>query len=273
MLSEMDMAPGRRRGKGALVILLLVLLALGAVAGYAFLIEPQRIEVTRHRVTGKVTRSLRIAHLSDLHTQGFGPREQNLVILLQKESPDIIVITGDTVDKGRLSPARDLLANLSAPLGVWIVRGNWEHWNMADDERAFYTSLGAHFLVNAGARVREDLWVAGLDDPSSGDPKLSQAMAGAPPDAFKLVLMHSPDYFDEIAGRFDLALAGHTHGGQIVLPVMGPLWLPPGGKHYLRGWYTRNGSQLFVTRGIGTSLTPARLGARPEVAIIEVRPR
>jgi uncharacterized protein len=85
--------------------------------------------------------------------------------------------------------------------------------------------------------------------------------------------MHAPDYFDEIAGRFDLALAGHTHGGQIVLPLLGPLWLPDGGKRYLKGWFTRNGSQLFVSRGIGTSITPARLFARPELAIIQVRPR
>ena len=77
----------------------------------------------------------------------------------------------------------------------------------------------------------------------------------------------------EIAGRFDLALAGHTHGGQLVVPGLAPFWLPPGGKRYVRGWYSRNGSQLFVSRGIGTSIIPARLFARPELAIIEVHPR
>jgi predicted MPP superfamily phosphohydrolase len=271
MLSELDMAPGARRWRWVITLLVLGLLALGVTSAYAFLIEPQRIEVTRHVVAGKVTKPLKIAHLSDLHTHGFGQREQNLVFLLRQESPDLIVITGDTADK-ELQPARDLLANLSAPLGVWIVRGNWESGNV-EEGRTFFSSLGAHFLVNSGARVRDDLWLAGLDDPASGEPHLNQAMAGAPADAFKLVLMHSPDYFDEIAGRFDLALAGHTHGGQIVLPVLGPLWLPDGGKRYLKGWFTRNGSQLFVSRGIGTSITPARLGARPELAIIQIQPR
>jgi predicted MPP superfamily phosphohydrolase len=172
-----------------------------------------------------------------------------------------------------LQPARDLLANLSAPLGVWIVRGNWESPNLAEEGRTFFHSMGARFLINSGAKVREDVWLAGLDDPASGEPHIGQALAGAPADSFKLVLMHAPDYFDEIAGRFDLALAGHTHGGQIVLPVLGPLWLPDGGRRYLKGWFTRNGSQLFVSRGIGTSRFPARLSARPELAIIDVRPR
>jgi predicted MPP superfamily phosphohydrolase len=261
----------RRRWLWRIVFLTLLLAA--ATAGYAYLIEPNRLEVTRHRVTGQVRRPLKIAHITDLHTHGFGAREQTLVFLVRQEAPDLIVITGDTVDSGRLQPARDLLSNLSAPLGIWIVRGNWEHWTLQEDEKDFYGRLGLRFLVNAGALARDDLWVAGLDDPASGEPDLGKALAGAPTDAFKLVLLHAPDYFDQIAGRFDLALAGHTHGGQLVVPGLAPFWLPPGGKRYVKGWYSRNGSQLFVSRGIGTSIIPARLFARPELAIIEVSPR
>ena len=272
MLTAENLAPPRRRRwMSRLAIALIV--GAGVVAAYAYFIEPNRLEVTRHQITGPVKRPLRIAHLTDLHTQGFGAREQTLVVLLRKEVPDLIVITGDTVDKGRLHPARDLLSNLSAPLGVWIVRGNWERWTLQEDEKAFYASLGARFLINGGVLAREDLWIAGLDDPASGEPDLDRALVGAPTAAFKLVLMHAPDYFDQIAGRFDLALAGHTHGGQIVLPGLAPLWLPPGGQRHVKGWSSRNGSQLFVSRGIGTSIIPMRLLSRPEVAIIEVQPR
>ena len=106
-----------------------------------------------------------------------------------------------------------------------------------------------------------------------GSPDLDAALQGAPTGSFKLVLMHAPDHFPRIAGRFDLALAGHSHGGQIVLPGYGPLLLPQGGQRYVRGWFTQNRSHLFVNRGLGTSGTPARLFSRPELAIIEVRPR
>jgi uncharacterized protein len=271
MLSELEMRP--RRGSRILPLLVIALIVLAATGGYAHLIEPQRIQVTRHSIAGKVHEPLRIAHLTDLHTSGFGQREQNLVMLVRAENPDLIVITGDIVDKGLLAPARDLLINLSAPLGVWIVRGNWENWGVREDEHAFFTTAGARFLSNAGALVRPDLWVGGLDDPSTGEPDLDRALAGAPAAAFKLVLMHAPDYFHDIGGRFDLALAGHTHGGQVRLPLYGPLWLPPGGKRYVAGWYTRHGSQLYVSRGIGTSIARFRFLARPELAIIEIRPR
>ena len=273
MLTELETRP---RASPVRPIVYLTLLGLALMGAYAHFIEPERIEVTRHAVDGKVAEPLRIAHISDLHTAGFGPREQNLVMLVRAEKPDLIVITGDTVDKGQLEPARDLLVNLSAPLGVWIVRGNWENWSVRQStevQRTFYQALGARFLSNSGALARPDVWVAGLDDPFSGEPDLVQALQGAPHAALKLVLMHAPDYFHEIGGRFDIALAGHTHGGQVVLPFYGPLWLPPGGKNYVAGWYTRNGSQLFVSRGIGTSIAKVRFNARPELAIIDIRPR
>ena len=270
MLSELEMRT--RRGSRILPLVVLALLALALMTGYAHLIEPMRLQVTRHSVAGKVREPLRIAHITDLHTAGFGAREQKLVMLVRAENPDLIVITGDTVDKGQLAPARDLLVNLSAPLGVWIVRGNWENWGVREDERAFYKTVGHRFLSNDGALVREDVWVGGLDDPATGEPDIDKALKGAPDAAFKLVLMHAPDHFHEIGGRFDLALAGHTHGGQVVLPFVGPLWLPPGGKRYVAGWYTRNGSQLYVSRGIGTSIAKFRFLARPELAIVEVRP-
>jgi uncharacterized protein len=262
-----------RSGVRPLTLILLLILGLGVLGGYATFIEPKRIEVTHQTFVGNIRKPLRIAHISDLHTHGFGPLERTLVILLRRENPDLIVITGDTVDGGTLAPARDLLANISAPLGVWVVRGNWERWTVDEDERAFFNGLGAKFLDNTGALARDDLWIAGLDDPASGTPDLARALQGAPSDSFKLVLMHAPDYFAKVAGRFDLALAGHTHGGQVVLPLYGPLWLPEGGRRYVRGFYSQNNSHLYVSRGVGTSIAPMRLGCRPELAIIELRPR
>jgi len=269
---DLDEFRPRRRRVWPRRVLLGLFVAIAALVVYARFVEPRRIEVTKHALAARVTSPIKIAHITDLHTSGFGPLEQKLVFLVRQENPDLIVITGDTVDAGDLRPARDFLANLSAPLGVWIVRGNWENWTVKEDERTFYSSLGARFLVNEGALARKDIWIAGLDDPASGKPDLAKALEGAPAAAFKLVLLHSPDFFQEVGGHCDLALAGHTHGGQVVLPAFGPVWLPQGGKRYLRGWFTLNRSHLFVNRGIGTSVLPVRLRARPELAIINLRP-
>jgi predicted MPP superfamily phosphohydrolase len=109
------------------------LIIFAAVAGLTvavdgFLIEPYRIEVTHSSVQAPVTRPLKIAHLSDLHTSGLGRRERKLLLLLEAEHPDVIVITGDTVTWGHhYDKIRQLLSRLNAPLGVWLVRGNWEN--------------------------------------------------------------------------------------------------------------------------------------------------
>src|ERR1700688_3296564 len=109
-------------------MMLKFLFILAAVAGLAvavdsFLVEPYRIEVTHSSVRAPLTRPLKIAHLSDLHTSGLGRRERQLLSLLDAEQPDVIVITGDTVTRGnQYENIRPLLSHLHAPLGVWVVR-------------------------------------------------------------------------------------------------------------------------------------------------------
>jgi predicted MPP superfamily phosphohydrolase len=248
------------------------LLGPAALLVYAFFVEPFAVELTEHTLPGDVSQPLRIAHLSDLHARGYGTRERAVVGLLEKAAPDLIVVTGDLVDAGSLEPTRELFRHLRAPLGIWVVRGHSERARPVSDEAAFYKSIGAHLLDNQGTAVREDVWLMGLDDPSTGHPDLAAALAGAPPAAFKLALFHAPDHFAEVAGLFHLGLAGHTHGGQVRLPGFGPLWLPAGGRVYVQGWYTKNRSQLYVSRGLGTSNVPARFLCRPELALIEIRP-
>lgn len=260
-------------GRVATVILVFVLLAAAAVAAYAFFVEPYWIQVTRHQLgAARLTKPLRIAHLSDLHTRGFGTRERRLATLIESERPDLIVVTGDTAGPGELENARSLFQLLRAPLGVWVVRGDAERRLSSADARRFWTSVGARFLENEGHRIREDLWLMGLEDPGTGRPQPQSAIAGSAASAFKIALFHSPDYFSEVAGLVNLALAGHTHGGQVVLPGLDPLFLPQHGRRYVQGWYAQNNSQLYVSRGIGTTSPGARLLCRPELAIIDLRP-
>jgi uncharacterized protein len=251
---------------------LIAILALSFTAGFnAFWIEPFRIEVTRHRVSAAIPTPLKIAHLTDIHTYGLGAREQEMIRLIDAERPDLIVITGDLIShSGSYQGCRDVLRKLHAPLGVWIVRGNHEVWWPVEKERDFYASAGAQLIVNENRRIAERVWLIGLDDAFAGAPDLEKGLAGVPPDDFKIALFHSPAFFDLAAGRCDLALAGHTHGGQVRLPLVNPFWLPPSCGRYLEGWYESKGSRMYVSRGIGTSILPIRFMCRPEITIVEV---
>jgi uncharacterized protein len=235
-------------------------------------VEPYELRLSSHAISARVTVPLRLVHLSDLHTHGFGRRERQLVELVYAARPDVIVVTGDVVDGGDLEPAREVLARLHAPLGVFVVRGNWENWNPPPNEAAFYASVGATLLVNQGRLLRSDVWLAGVDDPMSGSADLDAAQAGAPPGALRMVLFHSPEYFDGAAPKIDLAFAGHTHGGQVRIPFVGPLWKPPGSGRFLDGWYSAGSARMLVSRGAGTSILPIRLFCPAEVASVEIRP-
>ncbi|MGA8145390.1 MAG: metallophosphoesterase [Candidatus Acidiferrales bacterium] len=250
-----------------------LLLALAILAIYVVLIEPYWIEVSHFDIDGAVVAPLKIAHLSDLHTRGIGRRERRLLDVLDAEKPDVIVITGDSL--GRLNHYEipgELYKRLHAPLGVWFVRGNWENESPIRRERVFYQDAGVQLLLNENARIRPDVWLVGVDDPYSGTAKLDAAMAGIPPDSDRIALFHSPAYFDRIAGRVNLCLAGHTHGGQVRLPFVRPFWLPRGSGRFLEGWYQENGTGMYVSRGLGWSILPIRFRARPEITFITVNP-
>lgn len=240
------------------------------VAGYAFFVEPFWLETTRHQVLAPI-RPLKIAHLTDLHLSQIGELEKNVVQTLQKESPDLIVITGDIFSGGdNVQDVHNFLNLLDAPLGVWMVDGNWDHWTLPDKGLRTLAGSSAVLLRNQNKRVREDLWLVGIDDAFAGKPDIEPAFSGLPKDAPCIALFHSPEFFPEIDGKCFLNLSGHTHGGQVRLPGVGPLWLPPGSGKYLSGWYGAAPSKLYVNRGIGTSILRVRFLARPEIAIFTV---
>lgn len=244
-----------------------------ALATDAFFIEPYNIEVTHTVLMARVNSPLKIAELTDLHTTKFGRLEKKLVDLLAQENPDVIVITGDTL--GRDSDYRDirpLLQHLRAPLGVWLVRGNWERNGIPRNEHSFYSSLGVHFLLNEARPIRPDVWLVGVDDVITGNPDINMALKSVPSDVYAIALFHEPAYFDQVAGKVPLALAGHTHGGQVRIPFVPVFWLPRGSDGFLEGWYAEKNSKMYVSRGIGTSNLAVRFRCRPELAIITLTP-
>jgi uncharacterized protein len=124
------------------------------------------------------------------------------------------------------------------------------------------------FLVNESAELEAGLWIVGVDDPASSMDDLSTALQGVPSGAPRVLLAHAPDIVDSIvdAPASDLILVGHTHGGQVNLPLFNGAWLHQGASaEYVRGLYQVHGSPMYVNRGIGTTSVPIRIGSRPEI--------
>lgn len=273
--------PRRRRcrwllalGTGALLLIL-----------YSTLIEPAWIEVTRHEAEFESLPpefdGLVVAHLSDLHLDRYGGRERRVLALLGEAKADLIAITGDfdLKDEER-GPIRQFLLGLrmlNPTFGVWAVLGTHDHRNSDDDEavRPFLTNAGVALLVNEWGRIGkglDTLSVVGLDDPYTGRDNLGKALEGLRRTPFALLLTHSPEiFFKADMARFDLVLAGHTHGGQVRLPWIGALWLPRGSEFYDAGWFSGQSAKMYVTRGIGTSILPIRFLCRPEIALITLK--
>lgn len=263
----------------------LVLVApLTSVLFYAWLIEPNWVEVTYHGESPAGRPPIRIAVLSDLHFDGIGYRERVVIEQLREVRPDILVLAGDVVDEPRDLPAlRTFLSQLDVPHAIAVL-GNWEHWGYVPIEQlhALYREHKVELLVNAAVQFSVDghsVRLVGLDDATARTPRLDLAIRGLEETATGLTILiqHSPGFFAaKSAGVglpnrvFDLCLSGHTHGGQITLFgwAFGPL--PPGSGPFVAGRYETAACPLYVSRGLGTSLLPMRLFARPELAVFDV---
>ncbi len=260
------------------------------LAAYAAWIEPLWIEVKMHRLglssatsvdTSQAPRPrLRIAQLSDLHLQGIGRREALVAEQIARLQPDLVVLSGDVIDRADALPMLDAFLHSLQGRPTVAVLGNWEHWSEVDLVRlrsTYARHSHATLLVNASQLYRfggGQVQVHGLDDHTAGQPKLPQLEFESPQGSVRLLIQHSPGWFDQpaaqqTASRYDLCLAGHTHGGQITLFGL-PLWTPPGSGAYTNGLYPSPLCKtLYVSKGIGTSMLPARLGARPEIAVFD----
>jgi uncharacterized protein len=233
----------------------------------------ERIELTRHRVPAPIARPLTVALLADLHVASSAGITERMLALVSAAHPDLILIAGDLTSlSGNDSLYLDVLSRLSAPRGVWMVPGNWDYWTPMDDPVTVCAQAGVRRLVNAAAEFAPGLWLAGLDDAVAGTPDAEAALRGVPADAWVLALFHCPVSFADVAGRCALALAGHTHGGQMRVPGLPPLWMPAGCWPYVSGWYESRGSRMYVSRGLAAPGIPMRIFSRPEIALFTIGP-
>lgn len=242
-----------------------------AGAGIGIYRHTNTLTVTHHQIKlGKGQKHIRIAHVTDLHTKGIGTLERQLITILKNEKPDIIAITGDlATPSGTKEGFESVLKELKAPRGTYFVHGNWEYWEPIPNLRKLLHSNGIKDITNKTLQIDQNLWLVGFDDSEEGNPELG-IIEAIPKTAIKIGLFHSPIFFEKTAGRINLNLAGHSHGGQIRIPFIDPLWVPKGTGRYDQGWFEKNNTKLFVSRGIGTSILPIRFYCSPEIAFIDI---
>lgn len=257
---------------------------VGVPTAYGNLFEAWAYEVTETVIRVKDLperfEGFRIAQVSDVHHSRLVSIEEvrQVVGLANAAGADLIALTGDyTTDRPEyVEPCAEALGELKAPEGVWAVLGNHDHRTDGLLTRAALRRRGIEVLTNQNTELRRGadvLQLAGVDDWGWGKADFARAMQGVDTSRPSLMLSHEPMALDVPETRgVSLILSGHTHGGQINLPLVGApaayVW-----EHlkYLRGTYESEGTQLYVSRGTGVIGVPVRLGAPPEVAVIRLQ--
>lgn len=276
-----------------------VLLTLLFVVVWGFWWEPSSL-TTQHvsLELPRLTETLRIAAVSDLHIGAPNvrlDRVAEIVEAINEEQPDLILFTGDFVigsprDPNGLPGGRfvepELIAAeleaLHAPLGVYAVLGNHDWWSDGERVQSALRRHGITVLENQAVPLRtggQTLWIGGIADLWTRQPDIPATLAQIEnPDSDSLadpviLFSHNPDIFFDVPERVDLLIGGHTHGGQVVLPLYGRvIETSRNGLPISEGYLAHHGSQLFITTGIGTSIYPIRIGVPPEIAILTVTP-
>jgi predicted MPP superfamily phosphohydrolase len=264
---------------------------IAAIAVDSTLIEPNRPRLIRKEIALRRWPSrldgFTIALLSDFHYDPYFSVHpiRSAVEVVNGLHPDLIALTGDFVSVSWLGnstkaaadaePCAQLLQKLKAPHGVWSVLGNHDVFADADRVTNALHAVGIPTLSNQSVAIEKDgarFWLSGVDDVLGGTADLPGTLHGVPSDEAVVLMAHEPDYADYVAGyHVDLQLSGHTHGGQVRIPFMRPLYLPDLAKKYVWGLFKIRELMLYTNAGIGTVEVPIRWNCPPEITFITVR--
>jgi uncharacterized protein len=262
-----------------------VLLPLGL---RAFWLEPASLAIADEHITlpWQLSRPVRIAILTDLHTgspfNGIS-KLRRIVERTNAARPDVICILGDLVIQGvaggRFVPPEEIaieLGRLRAPAGVIAVLGNHDGWLDHDRVRSALERNRIQIVEETATRINTDggsFWVAGISDLWTGRHDIAAALAAVVDNRPVILLTHNPDVFPDVPDRVALTLAGHTHGGQVRLPLVGRPIVPSRfAQRFAAGHVVEDGRHLFVATGVGTSILPVRFRVPPAITLLLVEP-
>ncbi len=259
-----------------------------AVLAWGVFVEPRQLKIEAHQIGVQnlpaECRNLQFDFVADIHTGSFGNGLDNLdrVVTQLRNSPSSFVVLGGDyvilsvlggkyVDAGTIAQH---LKPLTAVKPVYAVLGNHDWWKNGDEIRTQFERAGVRVLEDQSVPVRAgscNFTLVGISDYTEAPHDVHKAFAEVPQDqSLAIALTHNPILFGQVPSRAALVLAGHTHGGQIKLPLLGypAFWFKSElQSRYIDGLYRKpDGQVMFVTRGIGTSIMPIRLGVPPEIS-------
>ncbi|KAB2385656.1 metallophosphoesterase [Bacillus toyonensis] len=259
---------------------------------YATEIERKLITVTWNEIEAptipKEFNNKKILQFSDVH---LGPeftlkQLENLVEKMNELHPDIVVFTGDLIDKfGSYSAEKDeakvILQKINAPLGKYAVFGNHDRGGGGSVfYKKYMEEAGFSVLVNEVQKIKvgngKYITISGLDDFLLGKPQIDATLKHVRQQDFNMLLVHEPDVVDKVACYpVDFQVSGHSHGGQVQIPFIGPLITTKLAESYVEGMYELEGRNkplhLYVNRGIGTTRMPVRFWSVPELSVFVLK--
>ena len=257
-------------------------MGLSILAADMLVVEPAWLEVIEHDIeVENLPEGLdgyKIVQITDTHLRSFDSIHHSIIKAAIEAKPDLIALTGDLIEGPdglpSVTPFLDGLKKTGADMVA--ILGNWEHWSgvTARTIGEIYKKADVRLLVNENMVHKSGLVIAATDDGLAGRPDFQKTFAGLSTDGRpRLFLTHSPFLFDRTPSktpRFDLSLAGHTHGGQGRVGPFAP-YLPPGSGRFKNGFYKTPLGKAYVSRGVGTSIVPARFLCRPEMTVFTLR--
>jgi predicted MPP superfamily phosphohydrolase len=269
------------------------LAAAGGVALVAdtALIEPNRPRIVREDIALRRWPArmdgFTLALLSDFHYDSYCSVHplRSAIRMVNDLHPDLIVLTGDfvsvpffgdpAVGAADAEPCAQLLRQMHAPYGLVAVMGNHDFFTDPDRVTDSLRAKGINVLANQSIAIERDggrFWLSGVDDVIGNTADLDATLRPVPADEPVILLAHEPDYADHVSRyAVDLQLSGHSHGGQVRLPFIRPLYLPSLARKYIWGLYKIGGLTLYTNPGLGTVDIPVRLNCPPEITFLTLR--
>ena len=274
------------------------------LAGYSYFIEPRQLELNSYIVQDEQLKGVKIVFAADFHIKPYGKKRlAKIVKMINDENPDLVVSSGDYVcghTRHSTMPIEDIskkLGEVKSKYGFYTSLGNHDGWYGPDIVTKSLEENGIKVLSNSNIMLNingHKLYISGLEDYDTGKPDVDKALMGIETDENGkyiepvIILSHSPDMFKKVPKETTLTLAGHCHGGQVRLPLIGAIFTASAyGDKYTRGWIQEKDGlvmkvdvkkpiklqkdikTLFVTRGIGVSILPFRFNSVPEINVIE----
>jgi len=268
----------------------IILIAIIAVLVCFSYFENNNIVISKYDIKSetlpKAFNNFKIVQISDLHNKVFYKDNNTLVAKIKSQKPDIIVITGDLVDRRKYNEeiAISFINKIKSIAPIYFVNGNHEAWDgkFASLEKKLKES-GVFVLRNKSVfyeKGKEKILILGVDDPvfnissKSEDTMKNELLQVNNKKYFRILLSHRPEMFDlYVQNNIDVAFTGHAHGGQVIIPLIGGVFAPSQGfwPKYYKGMYTKNNTTMVLSRGLGNSIAPQRIFNRPEIVSVTLK--